>query len=357
MQITLQNFRKTLQDEINDYLEKNFGDKSVSDERVERFIFFKMNKQNIAFALNLKEGNCEKINEDLSSLSCSRKDSLNLTNLDKDDQKHLAALFHYLATAENGHNLWRDINLELSKMPGWWSFFAVLRPLALTLKTVLQSYKQDDLKLFDDEWIKNKFLALKKQITELLEKIKSINKRCEFLEKENEALKKQVNGGTIDSELACYIIQKRSEMLIDDKEQIMEELEQLKKDKNLLIEKIQSLEKDLSDANRANSELHSLHSMLVEENEKFHKQIEQLLQHIKNKCIHCAQCIESINNSTHLGPVASLQPQRGEESNASINAINEQYQKYRRTNNPHGMWNHSPRDDTRSFENSLKFGI
>lgn len=328
MKIKLQEFKNAVQLKISGHLDQNC-EPIMRNNAPKRFVVCKNDDTHIGFLLDLEQGTCTwtKDVDTIKDVYKKENSVILFEQLSEDEQQHIVTLLYHVIMAENGFDLWKNINLQLDQMPGWWSMFSSLRPLTIGLRELLKQFQVDELKAEDDRWVTKILEALKERVNELLQLVNELKQRCNQLEIENVFLKKQVSAGLISQNDAQQLIHQQTATLLASKNEILTELNELKQENKKILDRNQVLEDKLSKFNADH-----LNMELEHENERLHWQLTQLLEKVKTGSLQIDKVVASVHSKEKVDkpskPAVSSKLEFESES-LSSKEFNERYKKLR----------------------------
>lgn len=180
----INSFRVALLKAIQLYLIRKFSNNLKPEQLKSILVVFNANRTEVIYKLSKKK--CKRLSGDInSSQSDSSIPTIDMTRQSEAFQSNILELLNCLEVSEYGYNLWEGVNNQLAKMPGSWRLFNSLRPLVLELTNLLKEYGKAELKKADD-------VAIKKFISELMERVKALLNRIKELALEVKTLKAEV---------------------------------------------------------------------------------------------------------------------------------------------------------------------
>ncbi len=280
--------------------------------------------------------------------------------------QYFLALFNQLATNKLSYNLWLSIQNQLNRMHSTWVGAVFREPtllfklsrldttgahtLAYQLRKQLANYSLEGLKSSDDTHLQNKLLSLKASLADLNRQIQdhlqakaNLTEKLNALSIENFELKKALKQ-TNDTTLKAS--QEQVDALTEEKNKLVQQLEQLQKEGEGAIAKIAALEEALLASKQENDALRLLLVGLNEQNELIENALQTLTYEMEETV---KEKMEKYDMDTRTVVPSSKFPLIANEHHLSRDDINAQFRRYRgksQTQELSSLWKKEPMSES-----------
>ncbi len=280
---------------------------------------------------------------------------------------YFLSLFKQLATHKLSYNLYLAIQNQLSSMPSTWIGAVFREPtlllklgrlnttgahtLSYLLRKQLAHYSLEGLKSSDDNHLQNKLLGLKECVLSLNQQIKDLlqvngrlTEKIKELSSENYALKKTLKQATDKTQL--HEAQAQIDVLTEEKNKLVQQLEQVHKNAETAIAKIAALEEALSVSKQENEALRVLLVSLNEQNELIKNVLQSVTYEMEQSL---EEKMDQYDIENRAVTPSSQFPLNPSEHHLSRDDINAQFRRYRgksQSYEPRNLWKKESRPES-----------